>query len=72
MKISNKVKRNIFLILTIIGILNCIGSVLEIIFNTGSLKEWMHLCAAFGLTLFAFAYFYAFNKRLKKGITFGY
>ena len=71
MKISNKVKRNIFLILMIIGVLNCIGYILNIIMEGSSVYDWMKLCAASGFTFIAFSYYHEFKKRIKRGIPFG-
>ena len=71
MKTSNKVKRNIFLILMIIGILNCIGYILNIIMEGSSVNDWMKLFVALGFTFIALAYYHVFNKRLKRGIIFG-
>ena len=71
MKTSNKVKRNIFLILMIIGVLNCIGYILNIIMEGSSVNDWMKLCAALGFTFIAFAYYHIFKKRIKRGFPFG-
>ena len=71
MKTSNKVKRNIFLILMIIGVLNCIGYTLNIIMEGSSVNDWMKLCVASGFTIISFAYYHVFNKRLKRGFIFG-
>ena len=71
MKISNKVKRNIFLLLMIIGVLNCIGYILNIIMEGSSVNDWMKLCAALGFTFIAFAYYHIFKKRIKRGFPFG-
>ena len=71
MKISNKAKRNIFLILMIIGVLNCLGCILNIILDGNSINDWMKLCASFGFTLIAFAYYHVFKKRIKRGSLFG-
>ena len=71
MKISNKVKRNIFLLLMITGVLNCIVYMLNIILNGNSVNDWMKLCAALGFTFIAFAYYLVFKKRIKRGFIFG-
>ena len=55
----------------IIGVLNSIGYILNIILEGSSVNDWMKLCAALGLTFFAFAYYHIFNKRLKRGFLFG-
>ena len=54
----------------IIGVLNCIGYILNIIMEGSSVNDWMKLCAALGFTFIAFAYYHVFNKRLKRGFIF--
>ena len=54
----------------IIGVLNCIGYILNIIIEGSSVNDWIKLCAALGFTFIAFAYYHVFNKRLKRGFTF--
>ena len=71
MKVSNRVKRNLFFAVIIIGILNCIAIIIDMIMAESSLNNWMQLSATLGLTLFAFAYFIVYRKRVKKGIRFG-
>lgn len=71
MKISNKTKRNIFLTLMIIGVLNGIGCILDIILDGSSLNDWMKLCAVLIFTFIAFAYYQLFKKRIKRGFLFG-
>ena len=67
MKVSNRVKRNLFLALIIIGILKLIAITIDMIMVDGSLNHWMQLCATLGLTLFAFAYFIEYRRRVEKG-----
>ena len=55
----------------IIGVLNCIGCILNIILEGSSINDWIKLCAALGFTLIAFAYYHLFNKRIKRGFIFG-
>ena len=71
MRVTNKAKRNICLILMIIGVLSCLDCILNIIIEEGSTNDWMKLSAILGFTLFAFAYFIVFMKRIKRGILYG-
>ena len=55
----------------IIGVLNCIGCILNIILEGSSIIDWMKFCAVLVFTLFAIAYYNIFKKRIKRGFLFG-
>lgn len=67
MKISNRVKRNIYLALAVVAVINFVGQVINLIADE---KNWIILIGSLLLAvLFAYWYLY-YRKQVNKGNLF--
>ncbi len=71
MKISNRVKRNISFVLTLLGIACIVADIWDVIIRPTSLKAWFDLCGMILMTYLCFDNFLIYRRRLKKGNLFG-
>ncbi len=72
MKVSNRVKRNISFVLTIIGCAIIVARIVEPIMSksiTG--QNWFEIIGAIVITYCAFDNFNIYRKRVRDGIIFG-
>ena len=71
MQISNRVKRNISLSLTILGIIIIISRIWDVVITPSSGRAWFDLFSIVILTYICFDNFTIYQRRVKKGIKFG-
>lgn len=72
MAVSNRVKRNISFVLTIIGCMIVAARVLDSVLNGNiDTKGWVDIIGACIITFCAYDNFSVYNKRVRKGIKFG-
>ena len=70
MRISNRVKQNISLILFVLGLLCIISRIWDLILSPSSGWNWAYLiCALVSTYIFAYLYF-KFRRRVRQGIIF--
>lgn len=71
MKICNRVKRNISLTLTVVGIVCIISRVWDVAIAPLSVHAWFDLFGILLLTYICFDNYKIYQRRVKKGIKFG-
>ncbi|MBO4945628.1 MAG: hypothetical protein J6C91_10305 [Muribaculaceae bacterium] len=71
MKISNRVKRNISLTLTVVGIICIISRIWDVAIAPASGQAWFDLFSILVLTYICFDNYMIYRRRVKKGIIFG-
>lgn len=71
MQISNRVKRNISLILSIVGIVCIVSRIWNVIIAPTSGRAWFELFGMLLLTYLCFDNYLIYRRRVKKGIKFG-
>lgn len=71
MKICNRVKRNISLTLTVVGIVCIISRVWDVTIAPLSVHAWFDLLGILLLTYICFDNYKIYQRRVNKGIKFG-
>ena len=71
MKVSNRVKRNISLVLLVIGLACTVARIWYVVMDPSSGKAWFNLFGIIVLTYICFDRVRELQKRIRKGIVFG-
>lgn len=71
MKVSNRVKRNISLTLTIVGLLCTAARANGVAQDMASVKAWFELAGIVVMTFLCYDNFRLYRRRVRKGILFG-
>ena len=71
MQISNRVKRNIFLTLLIVGLASIAGRVWDVVMAPSSGRAWFDLAGIVVITYLCFDNYKTYRRRVRQGIKFG-
>lgn len=71
MQISNRVKRNTSLTLSIVGLVCSVSRIWDVIIAPSSVQAWFHLFGILLLTYICLDNYLIYRHRVKQGIKFG-
>lgn len=71
MKVSNRVKRNISLTLTVVGLMCTAARAADVAQDMSSARAWFELAGITVMTYLCYDNFRLYRRRVRKGILFG-